>query len=346
MNVCSVGRRAGRPGRPAVPPLRPRPPTDPRATSWSSRPPGWPHISTIATSSSCRSAGRRPTTPATFRARGSSTYDDGALAAPMDHSGNDPGSPDARDAGAPRCCATELAALGISDNSRIVVVPVGQLLVAVDARRPDARLRGALERLVARRRRQGLDRRRASAVDRRPGRRRPARSAPLKIRPVVVDAEFVRAHIGKPGFAIVDARSRNFYDGVPSQRAERGPPPKLGHIPGAVSAPFNEFATHDGGRHEAEVGGRDRGAVRATAGVKPGDTIIGYCHIGQQATAMLFAARTLGHKVLLYDGSFRSGRSAICRSTNPSAQEEPVKYLGSVPRRASASGWCCSPRSR
>jgi thiosulfate/3-mercaptopyruvate sulfurtransferase len=36
----------------------------------------------------------------------------------------------------------------------------------------------------------------------------------------------------------------------------------------------------------------------------PGDTVIAYCHIGQQATAVLFAARTLGHPVLLYDGSF------------------------------------------
>ena len=36
-------------------------------------------------------------------------------------------------------------------------------------------------------------------------------------------------------------------------------------------------------------------AIFAKAGVKPGDTVIGYCHIGQQATAMLFAARTLGH---------------------------------------------------
>jgi len=45
-------------------------------------------------------------------------------------------------------------------------------------------------------------------------------------------------------------------------------------------------------------------AIFTKAGVRPGDTIIGYCHIGQQATAMLFAARTLGHPVLLYDGSF------------------------------------------
>ncbi len=38
--------------------------------------------------------------------------------------------------------------------------------------------------------------------------------------------------------------------------------------------------------------------------MKPGDTVITYCHIGQQATATLFAARLLGYDVKLYDGSF------------------------------------------
>ena len=41
-----------------------------------------------------------------------------------------------------------------------------------------------------------------------------------------------------------------------------------------------------------------------TAGIKTGDTVVGYCHIGQQATAMLFAARAIGFEVRLYDGSF------------------------------------------
>jgi thiosulfate/3-mercaptopyruvate sulfurtransferase len=45
-------------------------------------------------------------------------------------------------------------------------------------------------------------------------------------------------------------------------------------------------------------------ALFTRAGVAPTDTIIGYCHIGQQATAMLFAARAIGHPVLLYDGSY------------------------------------------
>jgi thiosulfate/3-mercaptopyruvate sulfurtransferase len=42
----------------------------------------------------------------------------------------------------------------------------------------------------------------------------------------------------------------------------------------------------------------------AAAGIAPGDTIIAYCHIGQQATAVVFASRLLGRTVKLYDGSF------------------------------------------
>jgi thiosulfate/3-mercaptopyruvate sulfurtransferase len=115
-----------------------------------------------------------------------------------------------------------------------------------------------------------------------------------------VDADFVRAHEKTPGFAIVDARNTEFYDGS-QPGGQRGQTRKPGHIPGALSAPFDQFAVHDGQlKSNAEIQ-----AVFDKAGVKPGDTIIGYCHVGQQATAMLFAARTLGHNVLLYDGSFQ-----------------------------------------
>jgi thiosulfate/3-mercaptopyruvate sulfurtransferase len=123
--------------------------------------------------------------------------------------------------------------------------------------------------------------------------------APLTLRPVVVDAAFVQQHQQAPGFAIVDARAAVFYNGE-QPGGQRGQPQKFGHIPGAVSAPFGSFASGDGQLKPAS----EIKAVFDTAGVKPGDTVIGYCHIGQQATAMLLAARTLGHPILLYDGSF------------------------------------------
>jgi thiosulfate/3-mercaptopyruvate sulfurtransferase len=122
--------------------------------------------------------------------------------------------------------------------------------------------------------------------------------SPLKIRPVVVDAAYIQANVGKPGIAIVDGRAGSFYDGV----QEGGPPDarKKGHIQGAVSVPFTEITTTSLNLKSAD----ELRALFAKAGVKPGDRIVGYCHIGQQATAMLFAARTLGHDVVLYDGSF------------------------------------------
>jgi thiosulfate/3-mercaptopyruvate sulfurtransferase len=122
--------------------------------------------------------------------------------------------------------------------------------------------------------------------------------SPLKLKNVTVNADFVTANVGKPGFALIDGRAAVFYDGV----QEGGPMDahRKGHIKGAVSVPFTEI-TDAAGVLKSPA---DLQALFTRAGVKPGDTIIGYCHIGQQATQMLFGARTLGYKVLLYDGSF------------------------------------------
>lgn len=213
----------------------------------------------------------------------------------------------------------QLAALGISDNSRIVVVPADEYWS------PSTRVVLTLDYA-------GLSN--VSWLDggvagwTKDGRALTAAVppvtagtlSPLKLRPVIVDAAFVQAHAHTPGFAVVDARSRNFYDGVaPPGRGGRGPKP--GHIPGAVSAPFDAFVSGVGGatviKPAAEIA-----ALFTAAGVKPGDTVIGYCHVGQQATAMLFAARTLGHPVLLYDGSFEDWQKRDLPIENPAAKKD------------------------
>jgi thiosulfate/3-mercaptopyruvate sulfurtransferase len=127
----------------------------------------------------------------------------------------------------------------------------------------------------------------------------PGKLAALSVKPIVVDAAYVRAHIGKPGFSIVDGRASAFYDGV--QTGGGGDRPhKTGHIAGAKNVPYTEI-TDD----KLIFKSVDQlSALFAKVGVAPTDTIIGYCHIGQQATGMLFAARLTGHPVLLYDGSF------------------------------------------
>ena len=113
-------------------------------------------------------------------------------------------------------------------------------------------------------------------------------------RSIIVDAAWVRANAPGKGIALVDARAPVYYDGP--KHGEHRP----GHIPGAVNIPFTVLAD-DSLRLTSLAALRER--FRA-AGVKDGDTVVAYCHIGQQATAVLFAARALGHEVKLYVGSF------------------------------------------
>lgn len=112
---------------------------------------------------------------------------------------------------------------------------------------------------------------------------------------LIVEADWVRMNADADGYALVDGRARAFFDGV---REDRG---KAGHIPGAGSLPWPELI-------DESLMLEDEQSLRAVfeaAGVQSGDTVVAYCHIGQYATMVLFAARTLGHDVRLYDGAFQ-----------------------------------------
>lgn len=112
---------------------------------------------------------------------------------------------------------------------------------------------------------------------------------------LVVDADWVQRNINADGIAVLDARSSAYFDGVTESRG------KAGHIPGAGSAPWAELVDRDLKLEDPET----LRAVFAKAGVAPGDTVVAYCHIGQYATAVLLAARTLGHDIKLYDGAYQ-----------------------------------------
>lgn len=112
---------------------------------------------------------------------------------------------------------------------------------------------------------------------------------------LIVDAAWVSANLNKPKIAIVDARTPEFYTG-----ASAGRMPRAGHIPSAVNVPFSSLA-------DSANKLKDAPALRkmlADAGVKQGDQIVSYCHIGQQATVVYFVAKYLGYDARLYDGSF------------------------------------------
>jgi thiosulfate/3-mercaptopyruvate sulfurtransferase len=113
---------------------------------------------------------------------------------------------------------------------------------------------------------------------------------------VVVDAGFVAAHLKSPGVRIIDARDPEFYDGTTQSEMN----PRGGHIAGARSIPFGTLS--DSAGHilpDAELR-----RIFTAAGVSPGDTVVSYCHIGQQGSLVWAAARQLGLVARLYDGSF------------------------------------------
>jgi len=112
---------------------------------------------------------------------------------------------------------------------------------------------------------------------------------------VVTDAAFVKSLAGRTSYKLVDARAPVFYNGTaPSFNAA------MGHIPGAISIPFSEITDNSQLIDREHVA-----ALFQAASIKQGDTVVAYCHVGQQATAVVFAARLLGYPVMLYDGSFQ-----------------------------------------
>lgn len=193
----------------------------------------------------------------------------------------------------------QLAGLGISDHSRIVVyyadVPQAATRVVFTL---DAAGLGAQTTLLD----GGL------AAWKREGRPLTAEVptahvgtlSPLKMRKdAIVDAKFVQDHVKAPGYSVIDARIPAFYDGTQTGGSKDNPH-KTGHIAGAKNVPITTLTDEKSNIQSAAA----LQAAFEKAGVKKGDKLIVYCHIGQQASGILFAARTLGYDAMLYDGSF------------------------------------------
>ncbi len=108
----------------------------------------------------------------------------------------------------------------------------------------------------------------------------------------VIDA--VEAATRESSTTIIDARLPQFFNG------NGGGYPRAGHIPSAVNVPLSLVS--DGGRLKTP---EELRRLFSEAGIAPGQPLITYCHIGQQATLLWFVARELGHEVRLFDGSFQ-----------------------------------------
>ena len=133
---------------------------------------------------------------------------------------------------------------------------------------------------------------------------------------VIASLEYVRSNLHHAGLDIVDARAPEFYSGARIPQGQRA-----GHIPGASNITFSTLVDEKGRLLAAD-------AIQAkfrAAGIKSGDRVISYCHIGQQASLIYFVARYLGYDARLFDGSWEDWSRHADLPAETSANATPAK---------------------
>lgn len=135
--------------------------------------------------------------------------------------------------------------------------------------------------------------------------------------PLIVEAEWLADH--RNSVRIVDVRDGWEYDGI-------------GHIPGAVSLPFDSFRSA-GDEDPGMLPGVDRfNELMGDIGVEPGQPIVGYDdEHGVFAARLLVTAMLYGHEpVHLLDGDYTAWSRAYETSAEP-VQVPPTPYQATVP---------------
>ncbi|AQT74396.1 sulfurtransferase [Streptomyces sp. fd1-xmd] len=114
---------------------------------------------------------------------------------------------------------------------------------------------------------------------------------------LLIDAQAVAAALADPAAAVLDARTRERFEGT---APERRPGLRGGHMPGAASLPFGELQGPDGLMRPA---GELRAALAAAAGGR--ERLRFSCGSGVTACVLALGADLAGYRDLaVYDGSW------------------------------------------
>ena len=113
---------------------------------------------------------------------------------------------------------------------------------------------------------------------------------------IVADADWVGHHLNQPAVTIIDARNHEFYNGSQSDGN-----PRSGHIPGATNLVYLDVVDQDNNKFKSPDALKE---LFRAAGLKQGNLMVSYCHIGQRATVIYFTAKMLGYDAKMYDGSW------------------------------------------
>ena len=124
---------------------------------------------------------------------------------------------------------------------------------------------------------------------------KPAKLDPCPQDDVVTGLAFVKDNLRSSGVRILDARAPEFYSGASAR-----PGLLPGHIQGAGNVFYNGLFDDTGKLKPAA----ELASQFTAAGVNPGDRVVTYCFIGQQASALYVVSRYLGYDTRLYDGSW------------------------------------------
>jgi thiosulfate/3-mercaptopyruvate sulfurtransferase len=119
---------------------------------------------------------------------------------------------------------------------------------------------------------------------------------PAPRKEIVADAGWVSSHLRQPGVTIIDARTHEFYNG-----SESDGNPRSGHIPGASNLSYLDVVDQDNNKFKSPDALQE---LFRAAGLRPGNLMVSYCHIGQRATVLYFTAKMLGYDAKMYDGSW------------------------------------------
>ena len=119
---------------------------------------------------------------------------------------------------------------------------------------------------------------------------------PVPHKEIVADADWVSHHLNQPAVTIIDARNHEFYNGSQSDGN-----PRSGHIPGATNLVYLDAVDQDNNKFKSPDALKE---LFRAAGLKKGNTMVSYCHIGQRATVIYFTAKMLGYDAKMYDGSW------------------------------------------
>ena len=125
---------------------------------------------------------------------------------------------------------------------------------------------------------------------------KPGKITPCPQSDVITDLAFVKSNLHRSGVRILDARDPKVYSG---ENARTGMP--AGHIQGAGNVHYDTLLDEKTGKLKPVS---ELQAKFSAAGVKPGDKVVTYCFIGQQASALYVVSRYLGYDTRLYDGSW------------------------------------------